>query len=130
MADKKPTGEAPDPAGMFKAAAEQSVDQARKAFQDAMNLAQKAVGDIETNTASFQGHVRDMTRDTLEFAGATAQATFALVERLAKAKDPAEIAAIQKAYLDNQMERLGRQARTVGDGAIKAAQDLTKPFER
>lgn len=122
--------DSPDPADMMKAAAEQTVDQARKAFEDALTMAQKAVGDLETNSASFQGHVRDMTRDTLDFAGATAEATFALVERLAKAKDPAEIASIQKAYLEEQMERLGRQARSIGDGAIRAAQDFTKPFER
>ncbi|WP_181706033.1 phasin family protein [Chthonobacter rhizosphaerae] len=119
-----------DPTGSFRAAAEQTVDQARKAFDDALGLAQKAIGGMETNAASLQSNLQEMTRETLDFAGASAEAAFTLVEQLSKAKDPAEIAAIQKAFLEAQMQRLGRQARVFGDNAIRTAQDLTKPFER
>jgi hypothetical protein len=129
MADQNKTSETFDPTGAIKAAAEKTVDQARKAFDDAMDLARKTVVDMEANASTVQSHVRDLTRETLDYASATAQSTFTLMERLSKAKDPAEIAALQKAYIDEQMERLGRQARAASDGAIKAAQDLTKPFE-
>ncbi len=74
--------------------------------------------------------MRDLTRETLDFAGASAEAAFALVEQLTRARSPEEAVQLQKAFLDAQMERLGRQARTLGDSTIRAAQDLTKPFER
>jgi phasin len=119
-----------DPAAPFRAAAEKSVEQARKAFEDMMGMAQKTVSGLETNSSQLQGKVRDLTRETLDFAGASAEATFALVDRLSKAKSPEEAVAIQKAFVEAQMERLGRQARSFGDTTIKAAQDLTKPFER
>ena len=126
----KPGLGAGDPAATAKAAAEQTVEQARKAFEDVMGMAQKTIASMETSSAQVQGHVRELTRETLDFAGATTEATFSLVERLARAKDPQEALAIQKAFVEEQMERLGRQARSMGDGAIRAAQDMTKPFER
>lgn len=129
MADETMNPDPFDASGAVKAAAEKTVDQARKAFDDAMDLARKTVADLEGNATTVQTHMRDMTRETLEFASASANATFSLMERMARAKDPAEVAALQKAYIDEQMERLGRQARAASDGAIRAAQDLTKPFE-
>jgi phasin len=127
MAKENDTG---DPAAPFRAAAERSVEQARKAFDDMMGFAQKTVSGFETNSSQIQGTVRDLTRETLDFAGEAAEATFALVDRLSKAKSPEEAVQIQKAYVEEQMQRLGRQARSIGDTTIKAAQDLTKPFER
>lgn len=119
-----------DPADPIRAAAEKSVDQARRAFDDVMGLAQRTVSNMESNTSQVQGHVRDLTRETLEFAGASAEAAFALVERLTRAKSPEEAVELQKAFIEAQMERLGRQARSLGDSTIRAAQDLTRPFDR
>jgi phasin len=130
MAEDKDNIGGSDPAAAMRTAAERSVEQARKAFDDMMNMAQKAVAGAESAQAQVQGRVRDMTKETLDFAGASAAAALDLVERLARARDPQEALAIQKAYLEAQMQRLGQQARTMGDGAIRAAQDLTKPFER
>jgi phasin len=130
MAEKRNDGAAGDPTATFRAAAEQSVDQARKAFENMMAAAQKAVAGAETTQQQMQDRMREMTRETLDFAGASASAALDLVERLARARDPQEALAIQKAYLEAQMERMGQQARSLGDGAIRTAQDLTKPFER
>jgi hypothetical protein len=129
MVDKSRTTTDADPTAGFRDAAERSVEQARKAFEEAMSFAQKAVSGAETAQQQVQGHVREFTRETLDFAGASTAATLDLVEKLAKARTPQEAMAIQKAYLETQMERLGQQARSLGDGAIKAAQDMTKPFE-
>jgi phasin len=130
MADKGKSSDQPDPTAAFRDAAERSVDQARKAFDDVMALAHKTVAGAETTQQQVQDRMREMTRETLDFAGASAAATLDLVEKLSRARSPQEAMEIQKAYLETQMERLGQQARSVGDGAIRAAQDLTKPFER
>ncbi len=129
MVEKKSAG-SPDPTHAFRDAAEQSVAQARKAFEEAMAVTRKTLTGAESSQQQMQDRVRQMTRETLEFAGAAAEATRDLGERLSRAKTPQEAMEIQKAYVEAQMERLGRQARTVGDEAIRAAQDLTKPFER
>lgn len=130
MVDKKDSTGMPDPAMAFRSAAEQSVAQARKAFDEAMDLTRKTVAGAESTQQQMQDRVREMTRETLDFAGAAAAATLDLFERLSRSKSPQEVVEIQKAYIEAQMERLGQQARAVGDGAIKAAQDLTKPFDR
>jgi len=127
MADENGAG---DPAETVRAAAEKTVEQARKAFDDMMGLAQRTVSNLESNGSQMRGHVRDMTRETLDFAGASAEAAFALVERLTRARNPEEAVQLQKAFLEAQMERLGRQARSLGDQTIRAAQDVTKPFDR
>jgi hypothetical protein len=116
-------------AGM-REAAERSVDQARKAFDDALSYAHKAVSGAESAQQNIQEHVRELTRETLDFAGESATATLEFIEKLAKARSPQDAVAIQKAYLEAQMERLGQQARSLSDGAIKAAQDLTKRFDK
>ncbi len=121
---------ADDPTETVRAAAEKTVEQARKAFDDMMGLAQRTVSNLESNGSQMRGHVRDMTRETLDFAGASAEAAFALVERLTRARNPEEAVQLQKAFLEAQMERLGRQARSLGDQTIRAAQDMTKPFDR
>ncbi|BBE74325.1 phasin family protein [Oharaeibacter diazotrophicus] len=121
---------ADDPTETVRAAAEKTVEQARKAFDDMMGLAQRTVSNFENNGSQMRGHVRDMTRETLDFAGASAEAAFALVERLTRARNPEEAVQLQKAFLEAQMERLGRQARSLGDQTIRAAQDITKPFDR
>lgn len=127
MADENGTD---DPTEPVRVAAEKTVEQARKAFDDMMGLAQRTVSNLESNGSQMRGHVRDMTRETLDFAGASAEAAFALVERLTRARNPEEAVQLQKAFLEAQMERLGRQARSLGDQTIRAAQDMTKPFDR
>jgi hypothetical protein len=130
MADKPKTTGTPDPTAGLREAAERSVDQARKAFDDALAIAQKAVTGAESAQQNIQEHVRDFTRETLDFAGASATATLEFIEKLSKARSPQDAIAVQKAYLEEQMERLGQQARSLSDGAIKAAQDLTKRFDK
>ena len=130
MAEKDTTSGMPDPAAAIRDAAERSVAQARQAMEEAMALAQKTVAGAETTQQQVQDRFREMTRETLSFAGASASATLDLVEKLARARSPQEAMEIQKAYLEAQMERLGQQARSIGDGAIRAAQDFTKPFDR
>lgn len=119
-----------DPAGLMREAAEKTVEQARKAFDEALAVTRKVVADAEAGSGQMRDSARDLTRETLDFASESAAATFDLVGKLARARDPQEAMALQKAFLEAQMERVGRQARAFGDGAIRAARDLTKPFDR
>ena len=114
----------------IKAAAGQTVDQARKAFEEAMGVAEKTIADLDAEADKVQVRFGDMTRETLDFAGESAEAVFDLIERLSRARSPEEALALQRGFMERQMERLGRRTRVIGDEAIRAAQDMTKPFER
>jgi hypothetical protein len=130
MADKfVPPESAAAAADMFKQAATQSVDQARKAFDEAIAATRKTLGGLEDNSAQMQDRLREVARDSVDFATQSAEAAFSLVEGLAKVRSPEDALALQKAFVEQQMERFGRQTRQIGDQAIRTVQGLTKPFE-
>ncbi|WP_237152159.1 phasin family protein [Oryzibacter oryziterrae] len=130
MVDKfVPPESAAQAADMFKQAATQSVDQARKAFDEALAATRKTLGGIEENASEVQDRLREVARDSVDFASQSAEAAFSLVESLARARSPEDALALQKAFIEQQMERLGRQTRQIGDQAVRTMQGLTKPFE-
>jgi hypothetical protein len=124
------TNQSNDPSAPFRDAAAKAVDQAREAFQNMLGMAQKTIIDMESNAGKLQRQMRDQTRGALDFASESADATFSLVERLARAKDSEEAMAIQKAFLTEQMERLNKQAKAVGEDIAKATASVPNPFDR
>jgi len=110
--------------------AEKSIEQVRKVFDDMMATTHKSMSDMEANSTVLQGKMRDMGRDSLRYAEETVAASLDRVEAMTRAKSPQELVEIQQKFVQTQMERLGSQARSFGDTAMKAAQDLTKAFEK
>jgi phasin len=106
--------------------AEQSVEQARKAFDGFMSAAQGAVSTLETHAAAAQAGARDVQRQAVQFAEDNVAASFDLAKKLVSAKDPAEMAQLHAAYVKAQIETLSEQARTLGQTAAKAASDSAK----
>lgn len=124
------TNSSNDPTAPFRDAATKAVDQARQAFENMLGMAQKTMIDIEGNAGKVQRQMRDHTRGALDFASESADATFNLVEKLARAKDAEEAMAIQKAFLTEQMERMTKQAKAVGEEVAKATGGIPNPFDR
>lgn len=106
--------------------AEQSVEQARKAFDGFMSAAHGAVSTMESQAAAAQVGARDMQRQAVRFAEDNVAASFDLAKRLVAAKDPAEIAQLHSTFVKEQMETLSEQARSLGQTAAKAASNTTK----
>ena len=106
--------------------AEQSVEQARQAFDGFMSAAHGAVSTLENQAAAAQAGARDVQRQAVQFAEDNVAASFDLAKRLVAAKDPAEMAQLHAAYVKSQMEKLSEQARTLGQAAAKAAADTAK----
>ncbi|ODN71513.1 phasin family protein [Methylobrevis pamukkalensis] len=113
----------------MKAATEQGLANARKAFDEMMGVAQKSIEGLETSTSTLQGHMRDVSRGSLDFAEETVEASFSMIEAMMRAGSPQELVEIQQKFMQGQMERLGTRARSLGENTMKAAQDLTRPFE-
>ena len=90
--------------------AERSVDQARKAFEGFVAVAQKTVGTVEGAAKSAETNVKSAGGQVLGFAEHNVNAAFDFAQKLMKAKDPQEAFALQSAYVQKQFEALKAQA--------------------
>ena len=106
--------------------AEQSVAQARKAFDGFMTAAQSAVSTLEGQAAAAQAGAKDVQRKAVAFAEHNVAASFEFAQKLLKAKDGEEVMKLHADYVKTQMQALGEQARELGQSATKAATDRSK----
>jgi len=101
--------------------AERSVDQARKAFEGFVTVAQKAAGTVDEAAASTQSSVKSVGAQVLGFAEQNVNAAFDLAHKLVKAKDPQEAIAVQSEFLKTQLANLQAQAKEIGALIQKSA---------
>ena len=94
--------------------AERSVDQARKAFEGFVTVAQKAAGTVDDATATMQTSVKSVGAQVLGFAEQNVNAAFDLAHKLVQAKDPQEAFALQSEFLKTQLSSLQAQAKEIG----------------
>ncbi|WP_428699686.1 phasin family protein [Stappia sp.] len=106
--------------------ADQSVGQARKAFDDYMSATRKAVGSAEDTAQTVKAGADDMGRTALEYTEEHVSAAFDLAQKMVRAGDVQEMMKLQSEYLRKQMEALGEQVRDLGDKAARTAQDAAK----
>jgi phasin len=114
------------PADMRKFA-EQSVEQARQAFEGFMAAANKAVADMEDRTKAARSGVKDVSERAVSFAQRNIAASFDFAQKLVHAKTPEEVLKLQQDYIQQQMRVLNEQARELGEAASKATRDSVKP---
>ena len=93
--------------------AERSVDQARKAFEGFLTVAQRASGVPGDATATPQG-VKAVSAHVLTYTERNVNAAFDLAQKLVRAKDPQEALALQSEYLKTQLAVLQEQAKELG----------------
>ena len=113
-----PTFEIPNELRDF---AERSVDQARKAFEGFVTVAQKAAGAVDGATETTQTSVKTVGAQVFGFAEQNVNAAFDLAHRLVQAKDPQEAFALQSEYLKTQLSALQEQAKEIGTLIQKSA---------
>ena len=106
--------------------AERSVDQARKAFEGFVAVAQKTVGTVESAGATAQTNVKSVGAQVLGYAEQNVNAAFDLAHKLVKAKDPQEAFALQSEFLKSQINVLQEQAKEIGSLIQKSAAPSAK----
>lgn len=106
--------------------AEQSVEQARQAFDSFMTATSKAVSDIEGRATAASSGVRDVSSRAVNMAQRNIAASFEFAQKLVKAKDVEEVLNLQKEYIQAQTRNLSEQAKELGEVVSKAAKDSTK----
>jgi phasin len=92
--------------------AERSVDQARKAFEGFLAVAQRAAG--AAGDAATAPGVKSVGAHVLTYTEQNVNAAFDLANKLVRAKDPQEAFALQSEYLKTQLAALQTQAKELG----------------
>lgn len=104
--------------------AEQSVNQAKSAYDQFMDASRKAQEMVEQSQGSMLGVAKEIQQKSMAYAAENTQAGFDLAEKLVKAKDFQEAIEIQSSFARQQMEAYSRQAqeltRMMADAAGKA----------
>jgi phasin len=105
----------------IRAFAEQSVAQAKKAFDGFVAATQDAVSRFEGQAAAAQADAKAIQQKTVGFAERNVAASFEFAQQLLRAKDPAEVMSLHAEYVKSQIQSLGEQARELGQSAANAA---------
>jgi phasin len=107
--------------------AEQSVAQAKVAFDGFITAAQKAVNTIEGQAAVAQAGAKDVSHKVMGFAEQNVNSSFEFAQQMVRAKDVQEMVRLQTEFIKAQMTAMSDQAKVLGESATKAAMDAAKP---
>jgi phasin len=107
--------------------AEQSVTQARKAFEGFIQAANQAVGQMRGQAEAAHSGATEIAHKSMEYAEKNVQSTFDFAQRLMRAKDAAEVMGLQSEYLGRQMQALSAQVQELGQSAAKMVVHGAKP---
>jgi phasin len=94
--------------------ADRSVDQARKAFEGFLAVAQRAAGVAGDTTNTSRSGAKSVSAHVLACTEQNVNAAFDLAQKLVKAKDPQEALALQSEYMKSQLAALQDQAKELG----------------
>ncbi len=107
--------------------AEQSVAQARKAFEGFIQAANQAMGQVQGQAQTARSAATDIAQKSMTYAEQNVATTFDFAQKLMRAKDAAEVMALQSEYLSRQMQTISAQVQDLGQSAAKIVVDAAKP---
>jgi phasin len=100
--------------------AEQSVQQAKKAFDDLMTATQKAVSTFEGHASAAQTNAIELQRKVVGYSERNVGASLEFAQKLLQAKAPDDVMKLHADYVKAQMQALTEQAREIAQHATKA----------
>ncbi len=106
---------------------EQSVEQARKAFDGFITAAHKTASSIEGQASVAQASAKDIRQKAMTFAEKNVATSFEFAQKLVRAKDLDEMTRLQTEFMQRQMQTLAEQAQELGQTATRAAMDAARP---
>ncbi len=110
-----------------RAFVEQSVAQARTAFDGIANAANQAVSQWHGQAQAARAGTSEIAHKSMAYVERNMAATFDFAQKLMHAKDPTEVMRLQSEYLALQMQALSAQAHELGQSAAKIVMDAAKP---
>jgi phasin len=105
---------------------EQTVQQARKAFDDMMSATQKAVSTFEGHAKSAQSSVVEMQRKVVGYSERNVRASLEFAQKLLQAKGPEDVVRLHADYVKAQMQALTEQTQDLAQQASKSASPGSK----
>ena len=107
--------------------AEQSFEQARKAFDKFMENAKTTAGSMEERRESVRAGAKEIGSKAVSYAEKNVQASLDYAQSLLKAKDLPEVMKLHSDYVQSQMRSLAEQASEMGQIVSRAAMDAARP---
>jgi phasin len=103
----------------MRALAEKSVEQARKAFDGFVNVAEQAASGFQQRAKATRAGAQDIAEKAMSFAEQNVASSFDLAQKLVAAKDIEEVVAVHAEYVRRQMAVLSEQARVLSQRAAQ-----------
>jgi phasin len=107
--------------------AEQSVAQARTAFDGFIQAANQAMGQWQDQAKAARSGAQEIAHKSMSYAEQNVAATFDFAQKLMHAKDAAEVMGLHSEYLSRQMQTLSAQVQELGQSAAKMVIEAAKP---
>jgi phasin len=111
----------------MRAFAEQSVAQARKAFDGFIQAAAQTMGQFHGRAEAMHGGAAEIAQKSMAYAEQNVAATFDFAQKLMHAKDAGEVMGLQSEFMGRQMQALSAQVQELGQSAAKIVVDAAKP---
>jgi len=99
--------------------AEEGFTQSRQAFDSLLKVSRKMAEDFETQACAMREQATTLTEKTLEN-------TMEFGQKLARAKEPQEVAQCQSEFLARQAQAIADQTKVFGQKIQQAAQELAQ----
>ena len=107
--------------------AEQSVAQARKAFESFIDAANQTVGQMQGRAETAHNTANEIAHKSMQYAEQNVATTLDFAQKLMRAKNAAEVMGLQSEFLGRQMQALSAQVHDLGQSAAKMVVDSTRP---
>ena len=101
--------------------AEQSVQQAKKAFDDLMTATHRAVSTFEGHASTAQTSALELQRKVVGYSERNVAASLEFAQKLLSAKDPQDVMKLHADYVKAQMQALTEQTSDIAQHATKTA---------
>ena len=105
---------------------EQSVAQARTAFDGILQSATTALRRWQGHAQTAHSSATDIANKSIAFAHQNMAATFDFAEKLMNARDPAEVMRLQSEFLNSQIKTISVQIQELGQTGSKMVGDIAK----
>jgi hypothetical protein len=106
--------------------AETSVEQARKAFDEYLAAAQKAMGGFGTSAASAQESVRSLGEDAISFAEENMAANFDFAKQMVSARTIEDMVKVQSGFIERQITAFTKQGEKLAKTVSEAGKEKKK----
>lgn len=101
--------------------AEKNIEQARSAYSQFLQMAQKAQGMMAQSSGAMADAAREVQQRSMRFAEENIEQSFRFASDLARARDVKEYLEVQTRYAQRQMQAYTEQARELGELMTEAA---------